>query len=107
MARGASPGLAQDASAGSDLVARGLRDAGLEVIYGPSAAGADELAQAVLQEDADAVVLDSSGGAGGAAALSEALAGRGIEDVLVVAIEGDGAEVVDRIVRGLGVDGES
>ena len=103
MARGASPGLAQDASAGSDLVARGLRDAGLEVIYGPSAAGADELAQAVLQEDADAVVLEP----GGVAELIEALTERGIEDVLAVAIEGDGAEVVDRIVRGLGVDGES
>ena len=60
-----------------------------------------------VDHDADAVVLDSSSGAGGAAALIEALAGRGIEDVLVVAIEGDGAEVVDRIVRGLGVDGES
>jgi methylmalonyl-CoA mutase cobalamin-binding domain/chain len=103
VARTAPPDVALDGDAGSDAVARALRDAGFEVIYGPPPAGADELAEAVLQEDADAVVL----AADGVVALSGALASRGLEDVLVIAIEGGGADVVARIGRGLGVDGDS
>src|SRR6185369_16901254 len=89
-----------DAPGGSDAVARALRDAAFEVIYGSPSAGADELAEAALQEDADAVVV----AADGVVALSGALASRGIEDVLVVAIEDDGADVVTRVERGLGLD---
>ena len=84
-------------------MARVLRDAAFEVIYGPPSAGADELAEAALQEDADAVVLAPDG----VVTLSGALAARGIEDVLVVAIEDGGADVVTRVERGLGLDGDS
>lgn len=103
MARTASEGHARDGRGGPDTVARSLRDAGFEVIYGPASAGADELAEAVLQEDADAVVLAPRR----LVELSAALTRRGIEDVLVVEIEGDGADVVARIERGLGLDGDS
>ncbi len=99
MARTAS----EDAQGGVDAVARALRDAGFEVIYGSPSADVVELAEAALQEDADAVALDADG----AVALSGALASRGIEDVLVVAMQGGGAEVVARIEHGLGVDGDS
>jgi methylmalonyl-CoA mutase cobalamin-binding domain/chain len=103
VARTATPDAARGGSAGSDLVARSLRDAGFEVIYGPSSAAPDQLAEAVLQEDADAVALDVTEVANLTAALGE----RGIEDVLVVAIEGDGHGVAASIARGLGLDGDS
>ena len=91
----------------ADLVARALRDAGCEVIYAPPSAGLDQLAEAVLQEDADAV----GSPLGAADELGRELAARGIEDVVVFTAAGDPtgvvAEVVAAIERGLGLDGDS
>jgi len=103
VARATPADAARSGPAGSDLVARSLRDAGFEVIYGPSSAAPDRLAEAVLQEDADAVALDVAE----VANLTAALVARGIEDVLVVAIEGDGDEVAAAIARGLGAGRDS
>jgi methylmalonyl-CoA mutase cobalamin-binding domain/chain len=103
VARATPADAARSGPAGSDLVARSLRDGGFEVIYGPPSAGADQLAEAVLQEDADAVAVDADGVAG----LAAALAARGIEDVVVVGFDGDGSEVAVAIALGLGLDGHS
>jgi methylmalonyl-CoA mutase cobalamin-binding subunit len=100
-----------------DAVARGLRDAGFEVIYAPPSAGLDQLAEAALQEDADAVVLTggdadatpdrgldraTDAGADDQADLHGELASRGIDDVLVLVATGDPGEVAAELRRGLG-----
>ena len=100
MARTARRRSSGTSTAGRTRRPAALRDAAFEVIYGRSpSAGADELAEAALQEDADAVVLDLDS----VVALAGALVSRGIEDVLVgAAIDGvRGADVVARIERGI------
>ncbi|MGZ4694329.1 MAG: cobalamin B12-binding domain-containing protein [Acidimicrobiales bacterium] len=93
----------------ADAVARALRDAGFEVIYAPPSAALDKLAEAALQEDADAVVL-----AGGypldapdrvaVDALSAALAALGLEDVPVV-VGTSPVDVVTRVGQVVGPEG--
>ena len=70
---------------GVKVIARGLRDAGFEVIYTGLFQTPDQVAEAVLQEDADAVGLSVLSGAH--LTLFErviaALRERGLDDVVV------------------------
>jgi methylmalonyl-CoA mutase C-terminal domain/subunit len=91
----------------ADVAARALRDAGFEVIYAPPGAGPDQLAEAALQEDADAVAVPTGADGDRADVLCAELRARGIEDVLVVSTGGEPAEVASRLERGLGLDGDS
>ena len=68
-------GVASDGPT-AERVARGLRDAGLEVIFVGTGVSAPQLAATVVQEDADALVL-----CGGSGPLDEALAA--LEDVKI------------------------
>ena len=67
-------------------VARGLRDAGMEVVYAGRLTP-EQLADTVVQEDADAVGLSvlPADAAALTARLAVLLAGRGVDDVLVFA----------------------
>ncbi len=69
------------------LVARGLRDAGMEVVYVGRRQSAEQLADTVVQEDADAVGLPALSARAAAllARLTALLADRGMVDVLVFA----------------------
>jgi methylmalonyl-CoA mutase C-terminal domain/subunit len=95
----------------ADLVARALRDAGVEVIYAPPSAGLDQLAEAALQEDADAIGLPPGSTDRPIDRLRDELEARGIEDLVVFSTDDDPAEVVAEIRaatgRGLGLDGHS
>jgi methylmalonyl-CoA mutase C-terminal domain/subunit len=66
-------------------VARGLRDAGMEVVYAGRRQTAEQLADTVVQEDADAVGLPALTADAPAllARLTALLAGRGADDVVV------------------------
>ena len=68
-------------------VARGLRDAGMEVVYAGRRQSAEQLADTVVQEDADAVGLPVLPPQAAAlpARLAALLADRGMVDVLVFA----------------------
>ncbi len=72
---------------GAKVVARALRDAGMEVIYTGLRRTPEQVAEAALEEDVDVVGLSSL--SGGHAALFplvvEALRRRGLEDVPVIA----------------------
>lgn len=70
---------------GVKVIARALRDAGFEVIYTGLFSTPDEIAEVVLQEDADAVGLSVLSGAHEAlfAQLVSGLHDRGLDDVLV------------------------
>ncbi len=69
------------------VLARGLRDAGMEVVYAGRHRSAEQLADVVVQEDADAVGLPVLPAQGAAlpAQLAAVLADRGMVDVLVFA----------------------
>ena len=80
------------------VVARALRDAGMEVVYTDRPQAPEQLAATVVQEDADAVgVLVAGGGTTPIARLLGLLADRGIDDVVVFAggdiADGDAAEL--------------
>jgi len=81
----AKPGL-DGHDRGAKVVARGLRDAGMEVIYTGLHRTPDQIAEAALQEDAQAVGLSVLSGAHGGLVpkVIEALKVRGMDDVLVV-----------------------
>lgn len=66
--------------------ARALRDAGVEVIYAGAGRSPEQLAEAALQEDADAVV---AGPAALAGRVAELLRAAGAGDVPVVASAGE------------------
>lgn len=70
---------------GIKVIARALRDAGFEVIYTGLFSTPDQIAEVVLQEDADAVGLSVLSGAHEPlfSQLRQALQARDIEDVLV------------------------
>ncbi len=70
---------------GGKVIARALRDAGFEVIYTGLFQTPEQVAEAVLQEDADAVGLSVLSGAHLTLfpKVVEALAERGLDDVLV------------------------
>jgi methylmalonyl-CoA mutase C-terminal domain/subunit len=70
---------------GVKVIARALRDAGFEVIYTGLFQTPDQVAEVVVQEDADAVGISVLSGAHGTLfpRVVEALAARGRDDVLV------------------------
>lgn len=91
---------------GAKVIAQGLRDAGMEVIYGGLRRTPQELATMVLQEDADVLGLSILSGA--VVPLTrrvvEALREYGIDDVLVLVGGITSPEVVEEL-RELGVEG--
>jgi len=82
----AKPGL-DGHDRGAKVVARGLRDAGMEVIYTGLHKTPDGIAEAALQEDVHVVGLSVLSGAHNVLVplVVQALRDRGLEDVLVVA----------------------
>jgi len=81
----AKPGL-DGHDRGAKVIARALRDAGFEVIYTGLHQTPDQVVQAVIQEDADAVGLSLLSGAHLTLVpkIMEALRSHGADDVLVV-----------------------
>ena len=80
----AKPGL-DGHDRGAKVVARALRDAGMEVVYTGLHQTPEQIVQAALQEDADAVGLSVLSGAHMTlfARLAELLGERGVDDVVV------------------------
>jgi methylmalonyl-CoA mutase, C-terminal domain len=81
----AKPGL-DGHDRGAKVIARALRDAGMEVIYTGLRQTPEQIASAALQEDADVIGLSILSGAHNhiVPRLMELLAKRGLDDVLVV-----------------------
>lgn len=81
----AKPGL-DGHDRGAKVIARGLRDAGMEVIYTGLHRSPTQIAEAALQEDAQVVGLSVLSGAHGTLVpkVVDALQERGLDDVLVV-----------------------
>src|SRR5437588_12650511 len=81
----AKPGL-DGHDRGAKVIARALRDAGMEVIYTGLRQTPEQIAAAALQEDADVIGLSILSGAHNhiAPRLMELLAEKGLDDVLVV-----------------------
>jgi methylmalonyl-CoA mutase C-terminal domain/subunit len=99
----AKPGL-DGHDRGAKIVARSLRDAGMEVIYTGLHQTPEQVVATVVQEDADAVGLSILSGAHMTLVprVMELLAAEGADDVLVIVggtIPSDDAEEL----RGLGV----
>ncbi len=71
---------------GAKVIARGLRDAGMEVIYTGLRRRPEELAEIVLQEDAEVLGLSILSGAVAplSAAMMDALRDRGLDHVAVL-----------------------
>jgi methylmalonyl-CoA mutase, C-terminal domain len=80
----AKPGL-DGHDRGAKVVARALRDAGMEVVYTGLHQTPEQIVETVVQEDADAVGLSVLSGAHMTLfhRLSELLSERGIDDVVV------------------------
>ena len=78
----------EDGDRTAEVLARALRDAGMEVVYTDRPHAPDRLVETVVQEDADAVgvVLPRDGDPAPVAVLAAALAGRGVDDVLLFAV---------------------
>jgi methylmalonyl-CoA mutase C-terminal domain/subunit len=81
----AKPGL-DGHDRGAKVIARALRDAGMEVIYTGLRQTPEQIASAALQEDADVVGLSILSGAHNhiAPRLMELLKEKGLDDVLVL-----------------------
>ena len=81
----AKPGL-DGHDRGAKVIARALRDAGMEVIYTGLRQTPEQIVDAALQEDADVIGLSILSGAHNhiCPRLMELLAARGLGDVLVV-----------------------
>ena len=81
----AKPGL-DGHDRGAKVIARALRDAGMEVIYTGLRQTPDQVVSAALQEDADVIGLSILSGAHNhiAPRLMELIKARGLDDVLVV-----------------------
>lgn len=81
----AKPGL-DGHDRGAKVIARALRDAGFEVVYTGLHQTAEQIVNAVVQEDADAVGLSLLSGAHNVLVprVTELLAAAGRDDVLVV-----------------------
>jgi methylmalonyl-CoA mutase, C-terminal domain len=71
---------------GAKVIARALRDAGMEVIYTGLRQTPEQIVSAALQEDADVIGVSILSGAHNHVAprLMELLKARGLDDVLVV-----------------------
>jgi methylmalonyl-CoA mutase C-terminal domain/subunit len=81
----AKPGL-DGHDRGAKVIARALRDAGMEVIYTGLRQTPEMIAAAALQEDADVIGLSILSGAHNhiAPRLMDLLKGKGLDDVLVL-----------------------
>ena len=81
----AKPGL-DGHDRGAKVIARALRDAGMEVIYTGLRQTPEQIVSAALQEDADVIGLSILSGAHNhiAPRLMQLLREKGLEDVLVV-----------------------
>ena len=81
----AKPGL-DGHDRGAKVIARSLRDAGMEVIYTGLRQTPEQIVEAALQEDADAIGVSILSGAHNHVCprVMELLATRGMDDVLVV-----------------------
>jgi methylmalonyl-CoA mutase, C-terminal domain len=81
----AKPGL-DGHDRGAKVIARALRDAGMEVIYTGLRQTPEQVVAAALQEDADVIGLSILSGAHNhiAPRLMELLRAKGLDDVLVV-----------------------
>jgi methylmalonyl-CoA mutase C-terminal domain/subunit len=81
----AKPGL-DGHDRGAKVIARALRDAGMEVIYTGLRQTPEQIVTAALQEDADVIGLSILSGAHNhiAPRLMELLKARGLDDVLVL-----------------------
>ena len=81
----AKPGL-DGHDRGAKVIARALRDAGMEVIYTGLRQTPEQIASAALQEDADVIGLSILSGAHNhiAPRLMELLRQKGLDDVLVL-----------------------
>src|SRR5437667_3566764 len=81
----AKPGL-DGHDRGAKVIARALRDAGMEVIYTGLRQTPEQIASAALQEDADVIGLSILSGAHNhiVPRLMELLTGKGLDDVMVV-----------------------
>ncbi len=81
----AKPGL-DGHDRGAKVVARGLRDAGMEVIYTGIQQTPEDIVEAAIQEDVDAVGLSSLSGAHMThfPRVVELLREKGAEDVIVI-----------------------
>ncbi|MEE9593554.1 MAG: cobalamin B12-binding domain-containing protein [Thermoplasmata archaeon] len=81
----AKPGL-DGHDRGAKVIARGLRDAGMEVIYTGLHQTPEDIVEAAVQEDVDAVGLSSLSGAHMTLfpRVAELLRERGMENVLVI-----------------------
>ena len=81
----AKPGL-DGHDRGAKIIARALRDAGMEVIYTGLRQTPEQIASAALQEDADVIGLSILSGAHNhiAPRLMELIKTKGLDDVLVV-----------------------
>ena len=99
----AKPGL-DGHDRGAKIIARALRDAGMEVIYTGLHQTPEQIAETVIQEDADAVGLSILSGAHMTLVpkVVELLRAQGVEDVLVTV---GGTIPADDIpeLKGLGV----
>ena len=91
---------------GAKVIARGLRDAGMEVIYTGLRRRPEELAEIVLQEDAQVIGLSILSGAVVplSSAMLDALRARGLDDVLVL-VGGIVPPAVREQLRELGIEG--
>ena len=80
----AKPGL-DGHDRGAKVVARALRDAGMEVVYTGLHQTPEQIVETVVQEDADAVGLSDLSGAHMTlfSRLAELLSERGVDDVVV------------------------
>jgi len=91
---------------GAKVIAKGFRDAGMEVIYTGLRRSADELAEIVLQEDADVLGLSILSGA--VKPLTQrvvnALRARGRDDVVLL-VGGIVSPKLAEELRAIGVDG--
>jgi methylmalonyl-CoA mutase C-terminal domain/subunit len=101
----AKPGL-DGHDRGAKVIARALRDAGMEVIYTGLRQTPEQIVAAALQEDADVVGLSILSGAHNhiAPRLMELLHEKGLDDVLVV-IGGIIPDVDVPALKKLGVKG--
>lgn len=92
---------------GVKVIARAMRDAGLEVVYMGMRVTADQIAQTALQEDADVVGISILSGAHMRLVprLSKALDERGLTDDVLVLVGGTIPEDDVTPLQGMGVHG--
>jgi methylmalonyl-CoA mutase C-terminal domain/subunit len=101
----AKPGL-DGHDRGAKVIARALRDAGMEVIYTGLRQSPEQIVSAALQEDADVIGLSILSGAHNhiCPRVMELLKSQGMDDVLVV-VGGIIPDVDIPVLKGIGVKG--